>query len=400
MSAIAGLLTVTVTDAVDVWLTPSNVPLTVSVNVVGVTIGDRCTVRVEPALPPEVGVTRVGLKLTDTPAGAPEALSATVELKPLTELTVTEVEAVPPTGTVTGLIRPIEKSTTATWNVPVLEFPAGSVAVQVTVVAPAGTVEPEGGLQLMVRVEVALSGSVAPTAYVTTAPLALVATAVMSAGRLRVGAVVSSTTTVAVAVPVLPAASVAEQVMVVVPSGKVLPEAGAHVGVSEPDTASVAVAAYAIAAPLGPVASTGLMAGTVTTGAVVSWTSTVAMAEPTLPAVSVAVQAMAVLPSAKVLPEEGEQLGVSEPDTVSAAVAVKLTKAPLGPVASTTLGAVMVTTGDLVSVTVTVKLAFAALPCVSVAVQATVVRPRGKVLPDAGAQETVAASSGSVALTP
>src|SRR5712692_7865687 len=385
MSAIAGLVMVTVTDAVDVWLTPSNVPLTVSVNVVGVTIGDRCTVRVEPALPPEVGVTEVGLKLTDTPAGAPEALRATVELKPLTELTVTEVEAVPPTETVTGLIRPIEKSTTATWNVPVLEFPAGSVAVQVTVVAPAGNVEPEGGLQLMVRVEVALSGSVAPTAYVTTAPLALVATAVMSAGRLRVGAVLSSTTTVAVAVPVLPAASVAEQVMVVVPSGKVLPEAGehvgvsepdtasvaeqvmvvapsgkvlpeagAHVGVSEPDTASVAVAAYAIAAPLGPVASTGLMAGTVTTGAVVSWTTTVAMAEPTLPAVSVAVQVMAVLPSAKVLPEEGEQLGVSEPDTVSAAVAVK----------------------------------------------ATVVRPRGKVLPDAGAQETVAASSGSVALTP
>jgi len=235
---------------------------------------------------------------------------------------------------------------------------------------------------------------------VTAAPLGPVASTGLVTPMVTTGGVVSWTTTVAEAVPVLPAASVAEQVMVVLPSGKVLPEAGAHVGVSEPDTASVAVAAYAIAAPLGPVASTGLMAGTVTTGAVVSWTTTVAMAEPTLPAVSVAVQVMAVLPSAKVLPEEGEQLGVSEPDTVSAAVAVKLTKAPLGPVASTTLGAVMVTTGDVVSVTVTVKLAFAALPCVSVAVQATVVRPRGKVLPDAGAQETVAASSGSVALTP
>src|SRR5713226_1637934 len=242
-SEIAGLLTVTVTDTTDEWLMPSKVPVTVSVNVVGVTIGDRCRVRVELALPPDGGVTELGLKVTDTPAGAPEALSATAELKPLTELTVTAVEAVPPTETVTGLIRPIEKSTTATWNVPVLEFPAGSVAVQVTVVAPAGNVEPEDGLQLMVRVEVALSGSVAPTANVTTAPLALVATAVMSAGRLRVGAVLSSTTTVAVAVPVLPAASVAEQVMVVVPSGKVLPEAGEHVGVSEPDTASVAVAA-------------------------------------------------------------------------------------------------------------------------------------------------------------
>src|SRR5712692_662875 len=137
----------------------------------------------------------------------------------------------------------------------------------------------------------------------------------------------------------------------------------------------------------------------VTTGGVVSWTTTVAEADPALPAASMAEQVMVVVPSGKVLPEAGAHVGVSEPDTASVAVAVKLTKAPLGPVASTTLGAVMVTTGKVVSVTVTVKLAFAALPCVSVAVQATVVRPTGKVLPDAGAQETVAASSGSVALT-
>jgi len=214
------------------------------VNVVGVTIGERCTARVELALPPDVGVTEVGLKVTDTPAGAPDALSATAESKPLTELTVTEVEAVPPTGTVTGEIGPIEKSTTATWKLPVLVLPAGwSVAVQVTVVTPAGKVDPDSGLQLIVKVEVSLSGSVAETAYVTSAPLALVATAVMLTGRLRVGAVLSSTTTAALAEPVLVAVSVAVQVMVVVPSGKVLPEEGAHVGVSEPDTASVAVAA-------------------------------------------------------------------------------------------------------------------------------------------------------------
>ncbi len=56
------------------------------------------------------------------------------------------------------------------------------------------------------------------------------------------GAVVSWTTTEAPAVPVFPAASVAEQVMVVLPSAKVLPDAGRQVGVSEPETASVAVA--------------------------------------------------------------------------------------------------------------------------------------------------------------
>jgi hypothetical protein len=229
-------------DAADEWLTPANVPVTVSVNVVGVTIGDSWRVRVELALPPELGVTELGFKVTDTPAGAPEAPSATAELKPLTELTVTEVEAVPPTGTVTAAIGPIEKSTTAIWKLPVPVFPAASVAVQVTVVTPAGNVEPDGGLQLTVRAEVALSGSVADTTYVTTAPPALVATAVMLAGRLRVGAVLSSTRTVAVAVPVLPAPSVAEQVIVVVPSGNVLPEAGRQFGVNEPDTMSTAVA--------------------------------------------------------------------------------------------------------------------------------------------------------------
>src|SRR5260370_28259782 len=109
--AMGGVGTVTVTNAVGVWLTASNVPVTLSVNVVGVTIGERCTVRVEPALPPDVGVTEVGFNVTDTPAGAPDALRATAELKPLTELTVTEAEAVPPTGTLTAAIRPIAKAT-------------------------------------------------------------------------------------------------------------------------------------------------------------------------------------------------------------------------------------------------------------------------------------------------
>jgi len=127
-------------------------------------MGDRCRVRVELALPPAGGDTELGLKVTETPAGAPEALSATAELKPLTELTGTAAEAVPPTGTVTGEIEPIEKSTTLTWKLPVLEFPNGSVALQLTVVAPVVNVEPDAGVRLMVRVEARLSGSVADTA--------------------------------------------------------------------------------------------------------------------------------------------------------------------------------------------------------------------------------------------
>src|SRR5260370_33061677 len=95
--AMGGVGTVTVTNAVGVWLTPSNVPVTVSVNVVGVTIGERCTVRVEPALPPDVGVTEVGFNVTDTPAGAPDARRAPAALKPPPGLTVPEAEGVPPT---------------------------------------------------------------------------------------------------------------------------------------------------------------------------------------------------------------------------------------------------------------------------------------------------------------
>ncbi len=104
-----------------------------------------------------------------------------------------------------------------------------------------------------------------------------------------------------------------------------------------------------------------MLVGRLRVGAVLSSTTTVAVAVPVLPAPSVAEQVMVVLLTAKVVPEAGTQIGVSEPDTASVAVAVKVTTAPVGPVASTRLGAVMVTAGGVVSVTVTVKLAFAAL---------------------------------------
>src|SRR5260370_23716562 len=105
-------------------------------------------------------------------------------------------------------------SITVTVKVPFAWLPCVSVAVHVTVVGPIGNVAPETGAQANVA---ASSGSVALTAYVTTAPLALVATAVMLVGRLRVGAVLSSTTTVALALPVLPAPATAGPVVVVAP---------------------------------------------------------------------------------------------------------------------------------------------------------------------------------------
>jgi hypothetical protein len=142
------------------------------------------------------------------------------------------------------------------------------------------------------------------------------------------------------------------------------------------------------AAPVVLVASTVAFAGTVTTGPVVSVTVTVKDAAPLLPFVSVAVQLTVVAPSEKVDPLAGVQVTARGPSTPSLAVAVKLNTAPVALVASTVAFAGTVTTGPVVSVTVTVKEADPVLLLVSVAVHVTVVAPSGKVDPLAGVHVT------------
>jgi hypothetical protein len=61
--------------------------------------------------------------------------------------------------------------------------------------------------------------------------------------------------------------------------------------------------------------------GGVTTGGVVSCTSTVVVAEPTLPELSLAVQVTVVVPSGNVEPEAGTHVGVTLPSTRSDALA-------------------------------------------------------------------------------
>ena len=205
-----------------------------------------------------------------------------------------------------------------------------------------------------------------------------------SAGTVTTGAVVSTTVIVNEAVPVLPLESVAVQVTVVGPKAKRLPDAGVQTGVIEPSTRSVAVAVNGTFTPDGPVTSNEKLAGTVTTGAVVSTTVIVNEAVPVLPLESVAVQVTVVGPKAKRLPDAGVQTGVIEPSTRSVAVAVNGTLDPDGPVASNEKLAGTVTTGAVVSTTVIVNEAVPVLPLESVAVQVTVVGPKAKRLPDAG----------------
>jgi hypothetical protein len=220
----------------------------------------------------------------------------------------------------------------------------------------------------------------------------------MLAGTVRLGAVVSLTVTVKLALPVLPAASVAVQFTGVAPMGNLLPEAGVQFELTTP-TASLKVAdAYVTVAPAALVASATTLAGTVTTGAVPSLTVTVKLALPVLPAASVAVQFTGVAPMANLLPEAGVQLVAREPLTESSAVAVKLTTAPEALVASVVMAAGTVNTGFMVSVTVTVKVAMPMLPAASVAVQVTVVMPSANAEPEAGRQSTVVGETVSTAV--
>jgi hypothetical protein len=234
---------------------------------------------------------------------------------------------------------------------------------------------------------------------VNAAPVGPVASALAFAGTVTTGPVVSTTVTVNDAARLLPRASIAVHVTVVVPSGNVDPLTGVQVTGTSPSTASVAEEVKLNAAPVAPVASTLAFAGTVTFGAVVSVTVTVKEAARLLPRASVAVQLTAVGPSGNVDPLAGVHVTSTTPSTLSVADVVKLNAAPVGPVASTVASAGTVTVGAVVSVTVTVKDAALLLPRVSVPVHVTVVGPSGNVAPLAGAQVTaVLPSTASLAV--
>src|SRR5579871_2783890 len=124
------------------------------------------------------------------------------------------------------------------------------------------------------------------------------------------------------------------------------------------------------------------------TGGFVSWTVTVSVPLPTLPAASFAEQVTVVAPIGNVEPDAGEQVGVNFPLTRSVAVAVNVTAAPFGPLASTVTD-VPVTVGGVVSRTVTVNVPVPVFPAASFAVHVTVVVPSANCAPEAGVHDGV-----------
>jgi hypothetical protein len=192
---------------------------------------------------------------------------------------------------------------------------------------------------------------------------------------------------------VFPAASVAVQVTVVVPIGKVDPEAGVQTTGTGPSITSRAEAPKVAIAPAGLVAARVSLAGRVRTGAVLSPTVTVKVPEAVFPAASVAVHVIVVVPIGNVDPEAGVQTTGIGPSIASRAEALKVAIAPAGLVAASVSLAGRVRTGAVLSPTVTVKVPEAAFPAASVAVQVTVVVPIGNVDPEAGVQTTATGPS-------
>src|SRR5262245_13960862 len=134
--------------------------------------------------------------------------------------------------------------------------------------------------------------------------------------------------TVKVALPVCPALFVAEQVMVVVPTGNPDPDerpavgADAQVGVSGPSLKSIAVGAeYVSTLTFAPVVESMMSAGTITRGGA-SVTVTVKLAVAWLPAGSVAVQFTVVVLIANVEPAAGEHEIVNDEALSSGSVAL------------------------------------------------------------------------------
>ena len=208
------------------------------------------------------------------------------------------------------------------------------------------------------------------------------------------GAVVSTTLTLKEPAAEFSRESDAVHPTVVSPRANVEPEAGTQLTVRVPSTVSEAVAVKRPTAPPAEVASRVMSPGSTKTGAWVSLTVTLKVLLALLPRVSCAEQVTVVLPIGNVAPETGKHPTTRLPSTVSVADGfVKLTTAPLAPVASVvTLEGTFEIVGAVVSRMVTVKLPRAVFPAASVAEQLTVVVPKAKVVPEAGAQVTAGAA--------
>src|SRR5437867_2145786 len=203
------------------------------------------------------------------------------------------------------------RSWTITRKAHAAEFPLGSPAVQFTAFVPLAKVLPDGGTHMT---GTAPQLSVAVTLNVATAShLPVAVFRVRSVGQEIAGRSLSFTVTVKEQVCSLPLASCAVQTTAFVPLAKRVPEAGTQV-VEATLQLSEAVAEKVTAASQRPgsVAVT-IFVGHVITGFSRSCTVTVKVQWFVLSLASVATQVTVIAPTAKRVPDEGEQTGVAGP---------------------------------------------------------------------------------------
>jgi hypothetical protein len=117
-----------------------------------------------------------------------------------------------------------------------------------------------------------------------------------------------------------PSESVAVQLTVVVPSGKVLPDAREQTGVIVAPVEDLAEAVYVTRAPFVLVASTVKGPGSISVGGLEAVTVMAKDPLASFPRLSVAVQFTVVVPPGNVLPDCGVQLAATAPSTRSVAL--------------------------------------------------------------------------------
>lgn len=158
----------------------------------------------------------------------------------------------------------------------------------------------------------------------------------MSGGQAIVKAALAVTVTAKLHVETLPAASVAVQVTVVVPTGKAEPDGGWQTTLT-PGQLSVALTVkVTVADEAAGAAATVMSAGQVMTGGCWSSTVTVKVQWLALPAASVAVQVTVVVPIGNAEPEGGWQTTLT-PGQLSTADTAKFTTAEHWPGSAATL---------------------------------------------------------------
>ena len=310
-------------------------------------------------------------------------------------------------------------------SVPVLS--AESVTLKVTVVVtPRGYIA--GPSWVIKRVWSSSTRSVALTSArksmiaesVSGVPEGSVASTMMLPGAVITGGVESTTVTVAKPVLVLPAESAMLKVTVVVtPRGYIAGPSCSNKRVWSSSTRSVALrpARKAMMAgsdsgvPAGPVASTTMLTGGVTTGAVESTTDTVAVAVPVFSAESVTLKVTVVVtPRGYIAGPSWVIKRVWSSSTRSVAltsarksmIAESVSGVPEGSVASTMMLPGAVITGGVESTTVTVAKPVLVLPAESAMLKVTVVvTPRGYIAgPSCSNKRVWSSSTRSVALRP